>query len=185
MTCGCLLAVQSLPPRLQERRSDSLAQAAGVSLYAGVASQRGQRQRPSCLAPETVADLKNWDSGGGFWVHAGVLIEAEDRAALIPPPRHRASSLWARLIGRIFNCLPLTFPQCGTEMKLIAFITESAAIRAILTHVSESVTPPALAPRARAPSELATNRSASAGRVSATPASPLAASRSQLLTRAP
>ncbi len=244
--------------------------------------------RHGCLSAETVADLKSWDHGGGFSVHAGVLIEAEDRAALErllrycarpafaserlewesganqsdgegsqgtdndgalcvsevrvryrlpkpgrhgksvlvltplqfldrlaalippprrhrhpyhgafaphaglrplvaahagravagmswasalefsalpdiapsapapanPPPRRRASALWAWLIARIYDALPLSCPQCGTQMKLIAFITEPVAIRGILTHVGESVTPPPLSPRARAPPQI-------------------------------
>lgn len=71
-----------------------------------------------------------------------------------PPPRRRASALWAWLIARIYDALPLSCPQCGTQMKLIAFITEPVAIRGILTHVGESVTPPPLAPRARAPPQI-------------------------------
>ena len=39
-------------------------------------------ERHGYLSAETVAELKHWDHGGGFSVHAGVLIEAEDRAAL-------------------------------------------------------------------------------------------------------
>ena len=39
-------------------------------------------------------------------------------------------------------------------MRLIAFLTEPAAIRLILAHLGEPTTPPPLAPRARAPPEL-------------------------------
>ena len=167
-------------------------------------------ERHGYLSAETVAELKHWDHGGGFSVHAGVLIGAEDRAALerllrycarpafaserlewesegsdgthavhsgeprvrymLPKPgrdgqtvlvltplefldrvaalpmsdtlRRRASALWAWLIARIYDGLPLTCPQCGTEMKLVAFITEADTIRAILLHSGESVTPP-------------------------------------------
>jgi hypothetical protein len=38
-------------------------------------------------------------------------------------------------------------------MRLIALITQPAAIGAILTHLGEPITPPLLAPRARAPPE--------------------------------
>ena len=38
--------------------------------------------RHGCLTPDAIADLKGWEHGGGFSVHAGVLVEAEDRAAL-------------------------------------------------------------------------------------------------------
>ena len=36
-------------------------------------------------------------------------------------------------------------------MRLIAFLTEPASIRALLAHLGEPTTPPALAPRARDP----------------------------------
>lgn len=42
------------------------------------------------------------------------------------------------------------------EMRLIAFLTEPSSIRAILAHLGEPITPPVLAPRARAPPELET-----------------------------
>ena len=54
--------------------------------------------------------------------------------SMIAPPRRRASSLRARLIARIYECLPLSCPRCGADMKLIAFITEPITIRALLTH---------------------------------------------------
>ena len=73
---------------------------------------------------------------------------------MIAPPRRRASSLWARLIARLYECLPLSCPRCGADMKLIAFITEPITIRALLTHRGEPAQPPPLAPRARAPPEL-------------------------------
>ena len=39
-------------------------------------------KRHGCLTPDAIADLEGWEHGGGFSVHAGVLVEAEDRAAL-------------------------------------------------------------------------------------------------------
>jgi hypothetical protein len=39
-------------------------------------------------------------------------------------------------------------------MRLIAFLTEPNSIRALLAHLGEPTTPPALAPRARDPPEL-------------------------------
>jgi hypothetical protein len=39
-------------------------------------------------------------------------------------------------------------------MRLIAFLTEPASIRALLAHLGEPTTTPALAPRARDPPEL-------------------------------
>ena len=68
--------------------------------------------------------------------------------------RRRASIHWARLLARIYEIRPLACPRCIGAMRLIAFLTEPTAIRAILSHLGEATTPPPLAPRARAPPEL-------------------------------
>lgn len=51
---------------------------------------------------------------------------------------------------RIYEVLPLLCPQCGGEMRIIAFITEAAVIREILGHLGEPTSPPRLLP-ARGP----------------------------------
>jgi hypothetical protein len=40
--------------------------------------------------------------------------------------------LWAALIARIYEVLPLLCPNCGGQMRIIGFITYSADIRHIL-----------------------------------------------------
>jgi hypothetical protein len=70
-----------------------------------------------------------------------------------PQPRvkpRRASYLWAMLIARIYEALPLLCPRCGNPMKIIAFITEPASLSRILTHLGVPTKPPSLHP-ARAP----------------------------------
>jgi hypothetical protein len=42
---------------------------------------------------------------------------------------------WAQLIKRIYEVDPLVCPSCGTEMKVIAFITEHDVVDAILRHL--------------------------------------------------
>ena len=42
---------------------------------------------------------------------------------------------WARLIKRIYEVDPLVCPSCGSEMRVIAFITEHDVIDAILRHL--------------------------------------------------
>jgi hypothetical protein len=69
------------------------------------------------------------------------------------PARRQAAYAWVRLLARIYEVLPLVCPRCGGEMRLIAFITQAAAIGSILTHLGEAIRPPPLAPRARAPPE--------------------------------
>ena len=42
---------------------------------------------------------------------------------------------WAQLIKRIYEVDPLVCPSCGSEMKVIAFITEHDVVDAILRHL--------------------------------------------------
>ena len=37
-------------------------------------------------------------------------------------------------------------PRCGAEMRIIAFLTDPAAVRAILAHLGEPTAPPPIAP---------------------------------------
>ena len=64
--------------------------------------------------------------------------------------RSPARYLWAMLIARIYETFPLSCPQCGTQMHLIAFVTETASVTRILEHIGESTRPPVLSP-ARGP----------------------------------
>jgi hypothetical protein len=43
---------------------------------------------------------------------------------------------WAELLRLVFE-VTLTCPRCGTEMKIISFITETGPIRKILAHLKE------------------------------------------------
>ena len=61
-----------------------------------------------------------------------------------------AASLWAMLIAKIYEVFPLVCPQCGGELKIIAFLTEADPTQRILLHIGEPATPPEIAP-ARAP----------------------------------
>ena len=44
---------------------------------------------------------------------------------------------WAQLIKRIYEVDPLVCPSCGSEMKVIAFITEHDVVDAILRHLAK------------------------------------------------
>ncbi len=69
------------------------------------------------------------------------------------PSKKKGSSshyLWAILIARIYAVFPLVCPDCGGQMKIIAFIREKPIIHKILNHIGEPTEPPALTP-ARAP----------------------------------
>jgi hypothetical protein len=57
-----------------------------------------------------------------------------DHEANPAPSRRAANKRWAELIYRIYEVDPLTCNQCGGQMKILAFITETATIRRILDH---------------------------------------------------
>jgi len=56
------------------------------------------------------------------------------------------SSIWAMLLGKIFEINPLLCPSGGGEMKIIAFVTETEPIRKILRHIGELDHAPAIFP---------------------------------------
>ena len=87
-------------------------------------------------------------------------VPAAEQGAAVPntpaevadEPLHRRAAryVWALLLARIYEVLPLVCPKCGGEMRIIAFITEGPVIREILGHLGEPTSPPRLAP-ARGP----------------------------------
>jgi hypothetical protein len=66
------------------------------------------------------------------------------------PPAAHARYLWAVLIARIYEILPLICPVCGRPMRLIAAVTEPEPVRRILLHVGAPNNPPPISP-ARSP----------------------------------
>ena len=63
-------------------------------------------------------------------------------------PPHRAVShyLWAMLLARIYEALPLVCPNCHAPMRIIAFITDADIVQKVLDHLGESTLPPRIAP---------------------------------------
>jgi hypothetical protein len=68
----------------------------------------------------------------------------------VPTKRSPSHYLWAVLIARIYEVLPLLCPICGGQMRLIAFITHSADIGQILDHIGVESEPPHITPAPRA-----------------------------------
>ena len=64
-------------------------------------------------------------------------------------PTGRAS--WARLLRRVFEVDPLTCPNCGAEMKVIAVITDPGVVDRIRRHLEETGRPGAFEARAPPP----------------------------------
>jgi len=55
-----------------------------------------------------------------------------------PPTRRRSSPSWARLIAKVFQADLLVCRRCGGPLKVVAYITDSLAIRQILDHLGLS-----------------------------------------------
>ncbi len=74
-----------------------------------------------------------------------------------------AAHCWALLLTRIYECLPLLCPRCGTAMRIIAFVQDPPVIERILRHIDEPHEPPVVLP-ARSPpqGEFAFNQDAGA-----------------------
>ena len=72
---------------------------------------------------------------------------AEDAPSNAPAPNARSPAryLWAMLLARLFESLPLTCPNCGADMRISAFVTDAAPVERILTHIGEPAQPPAIA----------------------------------------
>ena len=68
----------------------------------------------------------------------------------LEPAQRAARSRWARLIARIYEVSPLSCPNCGAEMRILALITDPGVIGAILSHLDLPTRPPARSP-ARGP----------------------------------
>ena len=54
------------------------------------------------------------------------------------------------LLARIYESAPLACPQCGADMRIIAFVIDGVSVRGILEHIGEPAHPPPVAP-ARGP----------------------------------
>jgi len=61
------------------------------------------------------------------------------------PQRSPARTLWALLLARIYEVLPLRCALCGSEMRIIAFVTDCPAIHSILRYLGEPTAAPEVA----------------------------------------
>lgn len=61
--------------------------------------------------------------------------------------------MWAMLLARIYEVMPLLCPRCGSPLRVISFITEPKVIRKILLHLGQPTEPPPLSPARGPPQE--------------------------------
>jgi hypothetical protein len=76
--------------------------------------------------------------------------QQHDVAAVNEKGSGTAHYLWAMLLARIYEVLPLHCPHCGSEMRIISLVSEPEPIKRVLEHIGEASTPPPIS-RARAP----------------------------------
>ena len=71
------------------------------------------------------------------------IAEPQELVILEPVPKRKATPTWASLIKKVYNVDPLLCPKCGSNMKVVAFITDSREITKIMKHLN---VPPYRAP---------------------------------------
>jgi hypothetical protein len=54
------------------------------------------------------------------------------------------------LLARLFKSLPLVCPNCGADLRTVAFVTRAPPVRRILNHIGEPAERPRISP-ARGP----------------------------------
>jgi Putative transposase len=102
-------------------------------------SRRSRPPTSSRRAPKTFPELVRyyaWYSNKARGVRAKTgAAQAEDSAQGHEPDRAPTSAQWRRLIAKIWEADPLTCPDCGAEMRILAFIEEDRVIGRILRHL--------------------------------------------------
>jgi hypothetical protein len=128
------------PPRVHRHR------------YHGVLAPNARlRERVIRLGRDDAAAPGGTDSRSDGEPRDAATAEDTD-AADLPDSPHRAAarSRWARLLARIYEVFPLACPDCGGDMRILAFITAAEPVDAILTHLGLPTTAPPRSP-ARGP----------------------------------
>ena len=59
---------------------------------------------------------------------------------------------WAQMIKRVYEISPLVCPSCGAEMRIIAFIIDTAVVDEILSHLDRKGARPGRGPPQPLPS---------------------------------
>jgi hypothetical protein len=50
-------------------------------------------------------------------------------------PASESHQRWAALVKRVYEVDPLEYPECGNDMKIIAFIRDPAVVHRIFDHL--------------------------------------------------
>ena len=71
-----------------------------------------------------------------------------------PPQRAALRRRWANLIRRVYEADPLVCPRCGSEMRVVSFITDPRVVKRIVDHLRKRDRP-ARPPPPRVPQTVA------------------------------
>jgi hypothetical protein len=139
------------PPRTHRHRYYGVL-APNSPLRAAVTAMAQAEQVVAPVVRSAVADAACSAAGSASGVPgvAGVGAAAQPEPPAKPKPRPPSHYLWAALIARIYEVFPLICPNCGGQMRIIAFITFSADIHKILEHIGVDTQAPRITP-ARGP----------------------------------
>jgi hypothetical protein len=96
------------------------------------------------LAPHSSMRKAVVESAGPAGALMDRLADAKKRQGL--GPASPASRMWAMLLSRIYEELPLLCPRCGSAMRILSFITEREPITRILDHIGMPSSPPEITP---------------------------------------
>ncbi len=67
----------------------------------------------------------------------GAHASSETSEEPVPTPQKRAAlrRRWANLIRRVYEADPLVCPRCGSEMRVVSFITDPPVVKRIVDHL--------------------------------------------------
>jgi hypothetical protein len=86
------------------------------------------------LSDERIELLLSWKNTG-FSIDNSVTVYPSDHKESTLVPKSKLCRRWADLIGRVYQSDPLVCPKCGSQMRILSFITQDRVIRKILEHL--------------------------------------------------
>jgi len=143
------LAALAPPPRTHRHRYFGvLAPHSPLRAVAVTLAQAAPALTLTALASESAAPADSEAVSDPGSAGTGVIPAKSPETA--SRPRASAHTLWAMLIARIYEVLPLVCPLCGGQMRLIAFIIDGHEVGKILENIGVDAQPPRITP-ARGP----------------------------------
>jgi hypothetical protein len=121
--------------------------------YHGVLAPNARlRARVAALGRDDPDTTEPEEASPGFPGDKTAVHAHEDSAASLTGAAAR--SRWAQLLARIYEVFPLRCPDAGSDMRILAFLTDPEPTSAILLHLDLPHTAPRISP-ARAPPQAA------------------------------